>query len=87
MDIRMTPFAFQAAMACIICGEPLEPDIEIATAYTQTEVELGPVCTRCLESDAPSLRRRVQHHMVSLRHELVVLEHLFGEDQALMRYN
>ena len=87
MDIRMTPLAFQSAMACFMCGEQLEPDIEIATAYTQTEVELGPLCTRCMESDAPSLRRRVQHRVVTLRHELAVLEHLVGEDQALMRCN
>ncbi len=87
MDIRMTPLAFQTAMACIICGEQLEPNVEIAIAYTQTEVELGPVCTHCMESDAPSLRRRVQHHVVSLRRELVALEHLVGEDQALMRCN
>jgi hypothetical protein len=87
MTTRITPLAFQFAMACIICGEQLEPDVEIATAYTDTEVELGPVCTRCIESDALSLRRRVQHHVVTLRHELSVLEHLVGEYQALMRYN
>jgi len=40
-----------------------------------------------VESDAPSLRRRVQHHVVTLRHELAVLEHLVGEDQALMHCN
>jgi hypothetical protein len=87
MDIRMTSLAFQSAVACFICGEQLEPDVEIATAYTHTEVELGPVCTRCMESDAPSLRRRVQHRVVMVRHELAVLEHLVGEDQALMRCN
>jgi hypothetical protein len=87
VDIRMTPLAFQSAMACFMCGEQLEPDVEIATAYTYTEVELGPVCTRCMESDAPSLRRRVQHHVVMVRHEHAVLEHLVGEDQALMRCN
>ena len=87
MDIRMTPLAFQSAMACFICGEQLEPDIEIAIAYIHTKVELGPICTHCLESDAPSLRRRVQHHVGTLRHELSVLEHLVGEYQALMRYN
>jgi hypothetical protein len=87
MNIRITPLAFQFAMACSLCGEPLEPDVEIAIVYTQTEVELGPVCTRCIESDALSLRRRVQHHVVTLRHELSVLEHLVGEYQALMRYN
>jgi hypothetical protein len=85
MDIRRTPLAFQSAMACFICGEQLEPDVEIATAYTHIEVELGPICTRCMESDAPSLRRRIQHHVVALRHELAVLEHLVGEDYALMR--
>jgi len=87
MDIRVTPLAFQFAMACFICGEPLEPDVELAIAYTHTKVELGPICTRCLESDAASLRRRVQHHVGTLRHELTVLEHLVGEDQALMRCN
>ncbi len=40
-----------------------------------------------MESDGPSLRRRVQHHAVTLRRELAVLEHLVGEDQALMRCN
>jgi hypothetical protein len=78
MDIRVTPLAFQFAMTCFLCGEPLEPDVELATAYTPTAVELGPVCTRCLESDAPNLHWRIQHHMVTLRHELAVLEHLVG---------
>ena len=85
MDIRMAPLVFQSAMACFLCGERLEPDVELATTYTPTAAELGPVCTRCLESDAANLCRRVQQHMVTLRHELAVLEHLICQDQALMR--
>ena len=84
MDIRTTPLTFHCAFTCFLCGEPLEPDVEIATAYADTQVELGPVCTRCKESDPLSFRRRIQHHAVSLHRQLEVLEHLVDEEQVLM---
>jgi hypothetical protein len=87
MNIRMTPLAFQSAIDCFTCGERLEPDVEIATAHTPSGIELGPVCTRCVESDAPHLRQRVQHQTVRLRQGLIALEHLVGEEHALTRRN
>jgi hypothetical protein len=57
MNTRMMPLAFQSVIDCFTCGERLEPDVEIAIAYTPSGVELGPVCPRCVESDAPRLRR------------------------------
>ena len=87
MNIRMTPLACQSAIDCFACGERLEPDVEIAIAYTPSGIELGPVCTRCVESDAPHLRQRIKHQMVSLHQELAALEHLVGEDHALTRHN
>lgn len=88
MNIRMTALAFPAALDCFLCGERLEPAIEIAAAYTRTGVELGLVCSRCLESDPTRLRWRVQQHLGSLRQHLAVLEHLVSEEQVILtRYH
>ena len=87
MNIRLMPIVFHSSMACFTCGERLEPDVEIAIAYTPTRVELGPVCTGCVESDATQLRRRVEHHLIAIREELAALEHLVDEGRALTHRN
>jgi hypothetical protein len=87
MYIRLTPVAFHLAIECITCGQPLEPDVDIATAYDYTDVELGPVCTACLESDPARLRMRVQHQLATLRERIALLEHVVNEDHALAHHN
>jgi hypothetical protein len=87
MYIRRTPIAFHPAIECITCGQPLEPDIEIATAYDYTDVELGPVCTACLESDPAHLHRRIQHQLDTLHERIAVLEYVVNEDHALTHHN
>ena len=87
MNFRLMPIVFHSSMACFACGERLEPDVEIAIAYTPTGVELGPICTRCVESDVTQLRRRVERHVITIREGLAVLEHLVDEGQALTRCN